>query len=43
MKNHKNPIKEYESPQIEVIIVEIEAGFQSSNMENLEQGEEIPW
>ena len=43
MMNIKNQVLEYETPQVEMIAVEVEAGFTSSNMENLEEDEETGW
>jgi len=37
-------VEKYESPQVEVLEVEVEMGFAiSSNMENVKEGEETDW
>lgn len=36
-------LKDYESPQMEVIEVQIEKGFAASNLEDPELGNEIDW
>ena len=37
-------LEKYESPQVEVLEVEVEMGFAiSSNMENVKEGEETDW
>lgn len=33
----------YETPQVEIIQVEVEKGFAQSNVENPEEGEEEGW
>ena len=38
-----NELLAYETPQVEVIEVEVEKGFAVSNLENPEEGEESDW